>query len=288
MVIIVNIDYLFQTDYNPHMKTRLQTIPSRIPLFSASLVLSTVTAVPAASVFINENRAAVAAGAAVAGAKLRASNNAWDQALSNGIGYQAANSRRRNAASSFTAPAGRDFTFTFEHRAGEGFIFTVIRPGGPTDRISWGTFSNAPGGTVVATLGGLAPTATFDALEFEARATLANSRITYSNLTFTSADLTTASGGFQNGTLTPTTVIGANPAGVATQELLADVNLADYSWTFSGNINLTRGAGNGGAENIRFTVTPRNVNNPAVIPEPVVSSAVLIGLALAAGRRGRA
>ncbi len=138
----------------------------------------------------------MAAGAAAAGAKLRASNNAWDQALSNGISYTTANARRRNAASSFVAPAGRDFTFTFEHRAGEGFLFTVIQPGGATERISWGTFSNAPGGTVVATLGGLAPVATFDALEIEARATLVNSRITYSNLAFTSADVATASGNF--------------------------------------------------------------------------------------------
>ncbi len=65
------------------------------------------------------------------------------------------------------------------------------------------------------------------------------------------------------------------------------MNLADYSWTFSGNINLTRGVGTGGAENIRFTVTPKNVNNPVTIPEPVVTTAVLPGLALAAGRRCR-
>lgn len=261
------------------MKTRLNNNSRRQMLTTAVLFICAGTAVPAASVFINENSATVAAGTAVASAKLRASNDAWDQALSNGVSFSNANAIRTDVANSFPQP-GRQFAFSFQHRAGEGFVFSVTESGQPTSTMAWGSFANAPGGTVVSSLGGHQALTPFDSLQIEARATLAKSILTFSNLVFTSSDLNTASGDFYDGMLMRTLTIGSNPRGTATQDLLADVDLSQRTWTLSGDLTFIRPTGNTGEENLSFTVSARNVNQPAPSPVPEPGSAAVLALTL--------
>lgn len=271
------------------MKNRFTNTLFKLAACTAAAFCTAGTTAEAASVFINENAALVAGGTTVAGAKLRASNSAWDQALSNGVSFNAANAVRTDVASSFPQP-GRNFSFSFENRPGEGFIFRVTEAGQPTSTMAWGTFTNSPGGTVVSTLGGRQPVASFDSLQIEARATLAKSILTFSNIVFTAPDLNIASGSFYDGMLMRTLTIGDNPRGTATQNLFADVDLSQYSWTLSGNVSFIRPSGSGGDENLRLGVVVKNVNQPTPAPVPEPGSAAV--LALAAGtfltRRRRA
>lgn len=270
------------------MKAKSDHKLRRLSLLAGLLsILSGITS--AATVSINQNASAVAGGTLVAGARIRASSNAWDMGLSNGSGFAGSNARRSNLAQQFTSP-GRDFSFQLEHRAGEGFIFTVRDNNNNRTSIqAWGHFANPPATPhLVTTLGGLTPESPFDALRINARATHANARTTFSNLMFTSADLNSTGGGFYDGSLTRTTVIGSNAPGTATQDLLADVNLSNYSWTLSGDLSLIRQIGRNGANDVSLTINVVNVASTAAIPEP--ASLALLGAALTGGimRRRRA
>ena len=270
------------------MKTDLAFKSTRALPVAASLLAATVTASMGASVMINENRGAVAGAEEVAGAKLRASNNAWDQGLSNGFGYTDDDAVKTDVAGNFRNPGGRTFTFSFEHRAGEGFVFSVTGDGQTTTQ-AWGTFSNAPGGSVVATLGGEVPNLPFDALEIEARSTLRGASVTFSNFVFNSPDLDVSSGAFYDGTVNRTTRIPGNGRGVATQNLLADANLGAYSWSLTGEVTFERPRGNSGAEDVRLTIAAKNVSAPlAAAPEPASTALVLLCGGLILARRQRA
>jgi len=263
------------------MKAKITTTLRRLSLLAGLFTVLT-SAAPAVTVSINHNAAVVAGGDLVAGARIRASSNAWDMGLSNGSGFAGSNARRSNLAQGFTTP-GRDFSFQLEHRAGEGFIFTVRDNNTNRANIqAWGQFASPPvTANLVSTLGGLTPDSPFDALQINARATLANARTTFSNLMFTSADLDSTNGSFYGGSLTRTTAIGSNSAGTATQNLLADVNLSNYSWTLSGDLTLIRQTGRNGANDVSLTINMVNVAaTAATIPEPAglsLAGAVLAG-----------
>ena len=203
-------------------------------------------------------------------------------ALSNGVGYSAVNARRGNLASSFTAP-GHTYSFSLNHRAGEGFVFTVRDTAtNQTTTQAWGVFATSPGGTVAPTLAGLSPLSPFDAIQIQARSTIAGATTTFSNLVFASPALSVSGGNFSGGALHRNTTIGSNPRGTATQELLADVNLSGYSWTLSGTVNFQRAAGANGANNVSLTVNVRNVAGGAAIPVPEPAGALVAAMVLGA------
>lgn len=250
--------------------SRLALTAGMIGLFSASA--------PAATVSINQT--ALSGGNAVAGARLRASNDAWDVGLTNGRGYSRVDSRRGGLSRNFVTP-GRTYTFTLEHRAGQGYIFTVRdNRTGRTSAQAWGTFTNPPATrNLVSTLGGQLPNSSFNALQIDTRATIAGARTSFSNLVFTGADLN-SNGSFYNGSLTRTTTIGSQAAGTDRQSLLADVDLSRYSWTISGTVGLSRGVGINGADDVSLSISVLNVPvNAPTVPEP--AGTALAGAALA-------
>lgn len=249
---------------------------SRSSLTAGLIAILSFTA-SAANVSINQS--ALSSGTTVASARIRASNNAWDVGLSNGVDYSGSNSWHSAMASTFISP-GRTYNFTLEHRAGQGFIFTVVDSRTARTTVqAWGNFSAPLPGNVLSTLGGHTATDSFNALQLESRATINGATTSFSDLVFTSSDLS-STGSFYDGTLTRTTVIGSNPVGTAKQSLLADVDLSSRTWTLSGTVGLIRGAGIGGADNVSFTVGMMNVAVPGpAVPEP--SGAALLAAALA-------
>jgi hypothetical protein len=260
---------------------------SKLSRSSLTAGLIGILSVAASAATVSINQSTLPAGTTVAGTRIRASNNAWDVALSNGVSYTAANSLRSGLANSFTTP-GRSYDFTLEHRAGQGFIFTVVDNATGSGVVrSWGSFTTPPPGPLVPTLGGQAATASFNALQLDSRATITGATTSFTDLVFTSVDLS-SSGSFYDGTLNNTTTIGANPVGTARQSLLADVNLSAYTWTLSGTIGLTRGAGTTNADNVSFTVSVMNVPVSGPIPEPAGNAllgAALTGLAMRRRRK---
>ncbi len=258
-------------------------------LLMTGLLLSAHSTSRAAVVSINGNPQAVSQGEIVASARLRASSNSWDVAISNGQSYEARDAIRSNLERSFASP-GREYDFTLEHIPGEGLVFSVTDTRtGRTTMHAWGTFSGSvPAYNAVPTLGGLAPGASFDALQIESRAMVARANTSFSNLDFSSPDLTVAGGSFYSASLTNSSVIGTNPRGSATQELLADVDLSDYAWTFAGHVSFQRQSGAEGADDISFTVNLRSASFPSPVPEPAGVLMLLAAAGSFAVRRRRA
>lgn len=265
-----------------------QTIIRRISLY-AGLIMAFCLKAQGATVYINQNPAAVDGGALVAGAQLRASTNSWDMALSNGSGFTGSHAVDDDLAVIFSLPA-KNYTFSLQYLAGQGFIFNVRDNGtGQVTTQAWGTFTSPPAGTVVATLGGRTPLQPFDAVQIEARATANRASTTFSNLVFTSADLST-SGSFYGASLNNRTTIGGQPMGTATQDLLADVDLSQHSWTLSGNVTFMRSLLGGGSSNdVALTLNIANVAGGAAIPAPEPSGVLLLagaaGMMLSRRRR---
>jgi hypothetical protein len=269
------------------MPNHNQTIIRRLPLCAGILLLAGSSA-QAATVFINQHSLEASGGSLVASAQLRASSGSWDMGLSNGRNFNASNAQHANLATLFTIPT-RTFTFSLQYLAGEGFVFNVRDSlTGNTTTQSWGTFSSQPAGDVVATLGGRAPLLPFDAVQIEARATTARASTTFSNLVFTSADLSTE-GSFYSGTANNRSFLAENPQGVVTQDLLADVNLAGYSWQLTGDVTFLRSLVGGSANDVSLTVNVCNVASGAAIPAPEPSGVMLLAGAagMALGRRRR-
>lgn len=223
----------------------------------------------------------------VANARFRPNGNNWDQSVERGdVPVSALTIVTLNITNNNNAWVNTPFAFTLEHVPASlsvpaevgGFIFTLIGSdnGNPdaagTYRVSWGTFATPPGGTNVATLNGLAPTASFNSIVLSMQSTLTGSSLQFSNLSFTGTGLTIADGSFINGSASPS---GVSPATANGQRLLADVDLRQFAWTLSGNLLANRGAGS--EEAVRFAI---GVQNAAftLVPEP--GSLALVGLVL--------
>jgi hypothetical protein len=217
----------------------------------------------AASVFINAPELVGGASVSVAGAKLRASSSDWDMSLSAGGGTTAGNFIQADLGGSFSSP-NRTINFTLEHRAGEGLIFRSVEGSNPEATLAWGSFNTPVAGSlVVPTINSNTPPQNFNLLNLQAVAERAGSRVTFSNLLFSSPTLDIGSGTFQSGTAQSST-----PGGI-TQSLIADTSLGDHSWTLSGTVSLQRpGQQPGSDDSVRFEVTAGLAPFLAVIPEP--------------------
>jgi len=255
----------------------------------AALAITATTGCGAATIAINSNPLSVSQGEVVAAVRLRASSNSWDMAISNGQSYEVSDARQTNLSRSFSSP-GRSYDFTLQHLPGEGLVFTATDTRtGQTTQHAWGTFSDPVFSRNAApTLGGQSPAATFNSLQIEARALIGRATTAFSDLLFTSSGLTSPAGSFYDGSITNTSVIGSNPRGTATQELLADVDLSQYAWTLSGNASFIRSAGAEGADDVSFTVNLRQSIHPASIPEPAGALLLLSAAGMALLRRRRA
>ncbi|MDX2149996.1 MAG: hypothetical protein SFV54_04625 [Bryobacteraceae bacterium] len=109
-----------------------------------------------------------------------------------------------------------------------------------TTTLSWGTFVTTPPGTTVATLQGVSPGASFNALLFNARASRAPSTMTFSNFSFSSPTLAVEDGAFNDGA-------AATPGSAfVTQLLVSTENLAAHDWIVRGQVTGVRSLGGSG------------------------------------------
>ena len=177
--------------------------------------------------------------------------------------------------------SGVTFDFALEHRAGEGFIFSVTREStGVTKVLAWGDGFSVPlagNATRSPSLRGETPgfsnhgsETSFNALSLEARATLPGSSLSFADLGFWSPTLLAGSGSFQSGTVTSSTVDPWNdPSGTLPEEgywrqlLVSDDNLAEHNWTLSGSLNGVR-TGTGQDDAVHFVI--EGVEVSAVFP----------------------
>lgn len=248
-------------------------------------MLFAVPRATAASVFINDPTRIGPDATAVAGMKVRASTTNWDQSLDAGGGTFAGNFISANLGNTFTG-GGRDFGFSIEHRAGQGFVFRITEAGRPDSVLAWGDFGGAVPGQVVSTINGRTPLTPFNALGIEARSTRPGASVSFSQMLFTSPTLSVAGGTFSSGTVTENTTSGTSPTGTVQQSLIADTGMALHDWTLTGIINLIRPAGAGGDENVKFTVNVLQSDYIAHAPEPGTALlGALAGLTLLQRRR---
>ncbi|HBY61197.1 MAG TPA: hypothetical protein DEH78_15350 [Solibacterales bacterium] len=196
----------------------------------------------------------------VVGAKYRLSPTGFDETL--GLTASGGNpaSRININLGNLTFLSGRTYDLELQHLTGQGFIFRMTN-GAATNTLSWGTFTTTPPGTNAAQLRGTAPGAAFNALVFNARAIRNPSSMAFSGLTFTSPTLTTSTGAFLAGSVaTPGTT-------TSTQLLVSPLNLATHNWTVRGRVTGVRG-GNGGDDDVWFTIEGQNANFTIATPAP--------------------
>lgn len=288
---------------------------------AALFLLNAAGTATAQTVYVNDpNLKVTAIDTIVVGTKYRLSPTNFDQSLDSGGGTNltsgGANFLGTNLGNHSTLN-GVVYDFTFEHRAGEGFIYTMTSPTGSSWTQAWGTFIPAilpapnqaaaqlpvvvatglPDGTLTA------PGLAFNALHLEARASLRGNitvpSVTYSNLTFTTPGLT------QVGTLITgyTALSGVNPpnpnfpdpnADYQSQWFVADTNLATQDFTIAGKVSLATATFTGGNidESLRFDISGKNVAF-ALVPEPatwamLISGFGMVGAGLRRQRRSAA
>jgi hypothetical protein len=249
----------------------------------------------------------------VAGARYRLDGTNWDMALHSGTGTNNAEPAPADFVQaelgSLTTLNNAAFRFTVDHLAGTGFTYTMtdlstnagstLSWGAGLPRMNVGTLQRWTG----AGLDGIdhAPTDPFNFLLIEARAQRNNvaipaepdSSITFSNLVFSSEDLSTS------GSLVPGSTDENTPGSVWTppgigseagrywQFLYSDVDLSRHDWTFSADVSGSATT-NSGQELLRFELTAQNVT-PVPLPAGVwLLLSGLTGLAgLGAGSRRR-
>lgn len=278
---------------------RLFTVPA-----VAALALAAAPAV-AGTIWINDPGLSVdSIGTIVVGAKYRMSNTNFDQSLDSGggtLGVPGGTNFIATNRGNVAALNGATYDFTFEHRAGQGFIFAMTNPSGATWTQAWGSFAPAVAADQLAaqlrssgadgdTPGVfVAPGKPFNALHLEARAT-ANGytpSVTYSDLVLLTPGLT------QVGSLVTgfTTVPGSNgtnpnfPDGndFHSQWFVADSNLALFDWTLSGRVRFDIvGPGTSIDERVRFGITGKQVafTPPPAVPEPGTWALLIAGFGL--------
>ncbi len=241
----------------------------------ASLGLSVVASAQQVHVNSLAYRPVSDGGTTVLGAKFKSDNNNWDFSLANtGSTATSANFIQAQVGNNAFISA-RNYAFALEHKVGEGFIWSITDKADSSAKttLSWGTFTTPPAGTNAATLNGIAPDRSFNALRIENRASSTGSQNIFSNLSFTSA--ATFNGSFFNGTITPST--GYNPFsavsnGFSVQWLVSDTDLSTYNWTLGGDVQLV----GGNNEALRMDIQGRSLQ---AVPEPGTMAALGLGIA---------
>lgn len=261
------------------------------PTTGIALLISMVAAASshAGMVYINSAQTPVSSStAASAQAKLRFSNTNFDQSLDRGTGTSTNNFISANLGSN-SQIVGVEYHFSFSHVPSQGFVFALTSATNTTTTtLSWGSFGSSPAGTSVPLLNGAAPGASFNGLFLEARASRANSILTFRDFSFTSPTLAVADGSFRAGQVSPIESGPGDSLGFHTQRLIANTDLSQHQWAFTGLITGRRSADSGGDEEVKFTVGTRNfVASIPPVPAPGVVALLSIAGVVAIGRRYR-
>ncbi len=288
---------------------------------AAALVLVSSPAM-AATLWVNDPALSVdAINTIVFGAKYRLSTTNFDQSLDSGGGTTLVGGQPNFLGTNrgnFAGLNGQTFAFRLEHRAGQGFIWSMTNPGGTVFTQAWGSFvpalDPAPGqsaallpalaatGQVPGTL--IAPGLPFNAIHLESRASL---RSNYTGVTVTYSDLSLDTPGLtQVGMLQPGFALtpgggGGNPnfpdpnADYHSQWFVADTDLAAQDFTIAGKVRFdVTGYTSGNIDEfVKFTLSGKWTDftppsNP--IPEPATWGMLIAGFGLVGGamRRQRA
>jgi hypothetical protein len=263
---------------------------------SICLATSLITSAACGGVFLVNDASSNTAGTASAfNANYRLSNTNFDMRLEN----LAVPSQVTAHLGNVSQLSGRTFTFSLEHRAGQGYIFMMSPLTAPSTitAVKWGSgFTILPTGTLSsAALDATSPTASVTRLTLTARATLAGSTFAFSDFLFSSPTLTQAGGLFQAGSVNPGTNgisqgIYDTTNGFATQYIHASEDLTALDWTLTGRLTGTR-TGSGGDETVRFTIRGDNPSpipyDLSLVPEPSRAILLLLGLSLTSLQRRR-
>lgn len=251
--------------------------------FARTLALGTLALAAsnasAGMVYFNSPLAPIASSTSTsAQAKFRFSNSNWDQSLDRGTGTTSGNFISAHIGN-YQVLNNREFHFSLSHTPGQGFVFTVLNTSnGTATTLAWGSFTTLTNPTVLtAQINGVSPVAAFNGLQIEATATRANSAVYFRELSFTGSSLTVANGSLMNGYIVPSEHGPGDASGLYTQEIVANTNLANHAWTFSGLISATRDSGSAGDEEVKFTVGTRQFVTSIPIPAP--GAGALAGLA---------
>jgi len=200
-----------------------------------------------------------------------------------------------------TTVINKDLQFVLEHRAGEGYIFSVINPivsGSVTCVLAWGTFSPAvAANSQAALLNGFAPTLAMNTIRLQSRATAggATSGVVLSALNFaiTSPGSHTSEGAFQTTTTTTSTpasswanlaTLGApfaDAVGYQSQWIFVDENLTALDWQLSGVVRIISTDNQQRNNNVRLNITGYNLATEFPMETPEASTRLLFSIGLA-------
>jgi hypothetical protein len=248
-------------------------------------------------------------GPAVVSAKYKYDATNWDMSLGNSGSTSVASTFLQYNVGNAGTLSGKAFSFFFTNVPGSGILFE-LRDSTTRWIEAWGSGFGAalpsagPGVNVqlVPTLpnapGGFLPDRAFNTIQIAARANTAARTATITEMTFSSPTLSIGPGSsLVSPTVTSATVDpvrvgypapGAPGTGQYTQWIVAPnaINLADFAWTLSGTVTLSRSDGTNPNEGLKLVLTgaPADVQT---VPEPstLAMAAIGGGLLLLAYRR---